>query len=292
MMRRAVHALSHLLLNRYDRYRVLQRLAAEQGIAGFVVPGENGVVEGRADDLAVLRSYAWTGRWARETNRRISAFLDGGGTYLDIGANIGLTTIPIARNPAVVAHAFEPDPETFAALKANVARNGVQANVTLHNVALGDRAGTLTIERAPDNAGDIRVRADHGPDRDGAGGWSAVEVPAHRLDDLALAIEPPLGVKIDTQGAEGLVIAGGETVLAQAGLIALEFWPYRLAQMGDGEAAIAFLRKTFREGTLATGDRGEAGAAMPIAALADRLTTLLAEERDDEAAYYDVIAWT
>jgi FkbM family methyltransferase len=46
-----------------------------------------------------------------------------GGTYLDIGANIGLTTIPIAQLPDVQCIAFEPAPENFRNVQANVRAN-------------------------------------------------------------------------------------------------------------------------------------------------------------------------
>ena len=65
------------------------------------------------------RTYASTGRWAEHTNELIGRFFDkaGRGTFLDIGANIGLTTIPVARRANVACHAFEPEPENFRNLR-------------------------------------------------------------------------------------------------------------------------------------------------------------------------------
>ena len=36
------------------------------------------------------------------------------GTYIDVGAHIGFTTIPIARNPRIRCIAFEPEPVNFS----------------------------------------------------------------------------------------------------------------------------------------------------------------------------------
>ena len=60
------------------------------------------------------------------------------GTYLDIGANIGLTTIPIARNHRVRCHSFEPDPGLFVHLLENIHRN-CRRNVELPSWLLARR---------------------------------------------------------------------------------------------------------------------------------------------------------
>jgi len=61
----------------------------------------------------------------------------------DCGANIGLATLFFKRlYPRCEIHAFEPDPETFQALKDNVDRNGL-TDVHLHNVALAEKPGQL-----------------------------------------------------------------------------------------------------------------------------------------------------
>ena len=63
----------------------------------------------------MLPTYAKTGRWNHEMNERLTSFFaKDGGTYIDVGANIGLTTIPTAQNPNVNVIAFEPDPCQFS----------------------------------------------------------------------------------------------------------------------------------------------------------------------------------
>jgi FkbM family methyltransferase len=63
----------------------------------------------------------------------------------DCGANIGMATLFFKwLHPGCEIHAFEPDPETFAVLEENVARNRL-SHVSLHNVALVASAGSLDL---------------------------------------------------------------------------------------------------------------------------------------------------
>jgi FkbM family methyltransferase len=72
----------------------------------------------------------------------LAALLRDGDTFLDIGANIGVFAITIARfrtlYPDLKVYAFEPNPDTARRLRANAEPLGV----TVLEVALSDRAGT------------------------------------------------------------------------------------------------------------------------------------------------------
>lgn len=64
---------------------------------------------------------------------------------LDLGANVGKVSKLMAATGAQV-HAFEPDPWSFGQLTD---RFGSTPNVTLHNAAVGERTGTVYVQRAP-----------------------------------------------------------------------------------------------------------------------------------------------
>jgi hypothetical protein len=116
-------------------------------------------------------------------------------------------------------------------------------------------------------------------------------VQAERLDDVidVKAVAQPLAVKIDTQGAEPAIFAGGRNVLAAAGLIALEFCPYMMKrQDGDIEAEIEFLESNFAEGSIVRGDTGAAPVWWPMARVAGELRRL-ATEASVGTAYFDVV---
>ena len=112
-------------------FRLVGRLAEELGFTGLVAEGSCGVIRGSLDDTAALLRYARDSYWAPRQRALFEAlFHPAGGTYIDIGANIGLTVIPIAGNAAVDCHAFEPHPTNFKHLRENVAVNCPAANVT------------------------------------------------------------------------------------------------------------------------------------------------------------------
>ena len=83
----------------------------------------------------------------------------------------------------------------------------------------------------PGNGGDSRMAPAHGETQ---------STPLRRLDDI-VAADPArsIMVKIDVQGAEPEVLAGGEATIAGAELVVVEFWPYGLRAMGHGPMALA-----------------------------------------------------
>lgn len=74
----------------------------------------------------------------------VLSMLRPGDVVVDCGANLGAVTGPLARTGATV-HAYEPDPYASAALREAF---GEAPNVTLHNAAVGVRAGRVELMRA------------------------------------------------------------------------------------------------------------------------------------------------
>src|ERR1039457_6863424 len=122
---------------------------------------------------------------------------------LDIGANIGTTTVEILRQlPDVTADAFEPDRDNFMLLRINVLANELEGRVRCHQVALTDVDAPLRFELSGSNFGDHRVRV---ADFDGAFGeaeWETIEVPGRRLDGLDVTVGAGTLVCMDVQGYE------------------------------------------------------------------------------------------
>lgn len=274
-----------------DDYEALRDLASAFGVRDFGTDGDYGYIQGSAGDLGVFPLYAKRKVYAPSSNAMFARLLRSGGTYLDIGGNIGLTTIPIAQNPAVQCHVFEPDPSNARLLAANLAVNCPHGNVTMHKLALFDRADSLTFEMSPMNSGDNRVRLSSDPGAMGEETWRTVEVPARPLDDIVSDIQSPLAAKIDTQGAEPFVIAGGQRVLSWAGLLALEFWPYGMVRMGGDHAIVLrFLQENFRFGTTGEGDSDQHGSWQPMELVVGQLEAYAASNADTPGAYLDLLA--
>ena len=77
----------------------------------------------------------------------IRSLIRPGNVVVDAGANVGDWSREVLTTaPGVQLHAFEPAPDTFAALQ----RNLVGSNASLHCMALADRAGETTLFRYAD----------------------------------------------------------------------------------------------------------------------------------------------
>ncbi len=241
------------ILDRHG-HRYLSQISSKLNISRISAYGDYGIFSSAPNDELILKQYAKTGKWAATTNQALTEFFrDGKGTYLDIGANIGLTVVPIAAKTDVKCYAFEPEPTNFRNLQINIAENCRGTNVTAFQFAAFDRKSSLSFEISPNNLGDHRVRlSGHaGPGFQNEDKRAVIEVSCVRIDDVHLDITPPFFVKIDTQGAEPFVIAGGRRTLALADCILMEWSPYHIRRMGgNATAAIEFLKTNFTTGAI------------------------------------------
>ena len=163
------------------------------------------------------------------------------GVVLDIGANIGIMTVHLARRVGHGhVHAFEPVPDNFATLR-RIVRHFELSNVTLHRMALGDEDTDLEmvmpVQRSVRMQGLSRVVGKDGPPAadPGPGEGEHYNVPQCRLDDLEMLRDVPIaGIKIDVEGFEPRVFAGGAELI--------ERWkPIVYTELGDEESKAACL---------------------------------------------------
>ena len=279
-------------LSRRYGFSYLSTLAVRFNIVRLTARGDYGMFSSSPSDGEVFREYAETGKWSPESNFRIRRFFqESTGTYIDIGANIGLTLVPIAAATRVKCFAFEPEPANFLNLKLNVSENCRAGNVHLYQLALFDRNTTLPFELAVGNLGDHRLRVPtDAVARQAETQRRTIEVPCVRLDELSLPIEGPLLVKIDTQGAEPFVFAGGAETLSKAQVILLEWCPYLMRRLGgDPEVIINFLLQNFSVGTIdQPDDPGTRKQSMKD--VCQTLRQLVVAWRDDPKRYVDIFA--
>jgi len=282
------------VLTKRNGIQMLSLMADGLNIVRISVAGKYGVFTGSPHDQVILKGYAESGTWAAQTNDMINSFFVGGsGTYLDIGANIGLTTVPIAKRPKVNCLAFEPDPTNFGFLEINVWENCQGGNVELFPLALFDREGTLQFEKSRNNLGDHRIRLSsvetgylNEKQRE------VIHVRSVTLDSLVLKITSPCFIKIDTQGAEPFVIAGGRETLMKANIILLEWSPYLMNRLGgDPLTVIEFLKEHFTSGAI--NDNPERPhddiTFQSIDKICSILSDSLSQWRNTPYKYYDVM---
>lgn len=272
-----------------SRNRLLFDLLAEAGATGIVIPGANGEIEGSIADRTVILKYLKNKSWSVETVRLMQAAFaaHGPGSWIDLGANIGTTTVPAALEGAS-CHAVEPEPANLELLRRNIERNGVADRVTVHEAAAWHEAAELAFEIAPANLGDHRVRT-AAPDGGSAYGEAArrtIAIAARPADTLidAGSLAGPVLVKVDVQGAEGQALAGGAALFGRADIALVEYWPYGLRRLGTEPAALfAAVRRHFGYAALLADDRAPDDIhLMPFDDLTGEL--LGAEERNRTVA--------
>jgi FkbM family methyltransferase len=194
---------------------------------------------GRARNRLLGKPDAWSDLLA--VCRRIRP-----GAVLDVGAHVGwmverfadeLTNVPI--------HAFEPTPVSAAALRKRVA--GFR-NVTVHEMALTDRAGVLPFFLNRFAETNSLLDNVHGPgssQTDLAEHVSRIEVHATTLDEWCATAAPAcdLVIKADMQGTEGRLIGGGRRTFGEKRVAAF-YSEVLFAPMYEGQSNFGELHET------------------------------------------------
>jgi FkbM family methyltransferase len=102
-------------------------------------------------------------------------------TIVDVGANIGTTTVPaVARHGFGLAVAVEPESRNAMLLRLNARLNHVEDRVVSVEAAASHSVGTSTLALSPTNSGKHQLELTVFP----AEGWTTVEVPTTTLDEL------------------------------------------------------------------------------------------------------------
>jgi FkbM family methyltransferase len=216
-------------------YDIFKTLCARYGLIGGIKHGPGGQgIEGSFRDFGVFVPLMRTGTYSGAPNGLFDEYfkLSSYGTYIDIGANVGMTTIPCAFQHAWDFYAFEPDPDHFRRLQCNLIRNGLADRVRIYNVALYDKAGTLDLRKSPVNFGDYRLAVGESPETNN---WETAKVQTDTLDNLlsVSALRKPIIIKMDTQGAEPFIWRGGKSVIAAADVVLTELDPHMITNMGN-----------------------------------------------------------
>lgn len=145
----------------------------------------------------------------------IRSLVKPGWTCLDIGANRGLVTIPLADRvgPTGRVHAFEPHPDNLRELRHNLRSFNLTDRVTAHPFAVNDGAQdhVQLFSGREDSPSEWNII---GRDADGRPTAPALDVPATSLDARFPDGSPIHLVKIDVEGAESLVLAGMRRILS------------------------------------------------------------------------------
>jgi len=134
-----------------------------------------------------------------------------GTVAIDVGANVGMFTIPLAMavGPSGRVLTIEPSPENVERLESNIELNALE-NVVVEPIAVGDKAGRVVLQLASDpgfhSTGEIAESREVN---------ETMTVRAETLDEVWLRAHAPAVsfIKIDTEGSEDAVLRGATQIL-------------------------------------------------------------------------------
>ena len=169
------------------------RMLVEQGVSLNLAPQDLVVA-------TILRTREWQpGVWRALTTR-----LGPGAVLLDVGAHIGYFSLKGAAKvgPAGRIVAFEPNPETLAELRSNVAASHAGSIVTVEPIAATDRDQQLTLYATHGiNTGASSLSKENAESADKAP--RSYPVRGRPIDDVVseLGLTRVDAIKIDVEGA-------------------------------------------------------------------------------------------
>lgn len=155
----------------------------------------------------------------------IEKFRSGGATtVLDIGANVGQFATELRRR-GMTAPIVSFEPQSAAHADLTRAARGKQGWTVAPRMALGSTDGVATMNIAHNSVSssllDVAERSVALEPGSGFGG--SEDVPVRRLDDVVGALgRGPYGIKVDTQGFELEVLAGGRNTFAETVVVDIE----------------------------------------------------------------------
>jgi FkbM family methyltransferase len=195
----------------YDR--ALRRL----GFSSYVARAQDALFVVDTDDL-IDRALALDGIWDAAQLEDLAAICRRRRVdyFLDIGANIGVYSILLARKGLggeVIA--FEPDPGNYARLLANLSVNRLVGQIRALPWALGSRAGEMSLmEAGAANRGESWIVHPDKPPED-APGVATHQVKQVRFDDEFAIAGKTILVKMDVEGSEFHALGGMQRTLRE-----------------------------------------------------------------------------
>ena len=158
---------------------------------------------------------------------------------LDVGAHVGaFATNAASARPDVRVECYEPSPSSAAYLRRNVAENGLEDRILVHEAALAATAGTARLD--DNSSGSVHNGLVQGDERlvhgdDSPHTRRVIEVKTTTFDDAVAAAPAPFDVvKMDCEGGEyQLVYASAKENWASVQRIVMEYHPVASESWGE-----------------------------------------------------------
>ncbi len=212
------------------------------------------------------------GQFEPELLRWADRFIKPGDVVWDIGANVGLYTLYMARIEGAKIWAFEPSAITYVQLVSNIDANKAGAQVTALNAAITDRTRILDLPVLSSEPGfTSTTSADYAAPQESRIGLQSVA--AYAGDDFAKIFNAaPRHIKLDVDGAEIDAIRGLSGTLAHIDTLLIEVID-EIATRFDAEILPGLTAAGLREVKIASPTSGR-NRVFARATLADAAATL------------------
>ena len=256
------------LLSREDAGLVL---SFDRGGVSWTVPAGDIVTTGLfRDGTFAGREIAAVVAWLRAHGYPLD-----GRRVIDLGANVGSTTIPLARQGFRVL-AVEPVPSTFAFLEENVRNNDPDQRITILQRAVGRESEVFTIALTSHGSSHVVPES-----ADPGTGAQTIEVQAEAIPELLRlgGVGPHEEIAFvwsDTEGCEGYVVATGSVLWEKGVPLYAEIQPGALDQVIGVSTFLELVSTSFRTfvGRRELVAQPESAAARPIGELRHELDSL------------------
>lgn len=186
----------------YEKKRAAKLLKMPKyGISTFSCVGTSFPLYLSSSNGFVDEEIYWKGCYEEEVLKTIKDVLPSGGTYVDIGSNIGQHALFASIiNPEGKVLSFEPLPKLYRQFLDSVNLNNL-SNITIYNKACGEEESTMNINFSTKNMGGASLAE--------AAGRESFETISVLQGDTILLSEPRIDlIKIDTEGFELEVLRG------------------------------------------------------------------------------------
>ncbi len=196
----------------FSKNRNFASLTFEEGLTAGEFKDIKYVIKIHPKNL--IESFVYLkGGWETHLIDLISSYLnERESTFIDIGANIGATSIPLAKyHPQTDFQLFEPHPLLFKNLCDNISFNKL-SNVTAHNFAItnsSEKSLPFYAQKNSDNLGLSSFKKNYDIDE-----HDVIDVKCLSIDDAFEKHNVPIRViKIDTQGSELQVLLSAKNTI-------------------------------------------------------------------------------
>lgn len=157
------------------------------------------------------------GVWEETTFDVIDTYCHDGGTFIDIGAWIGVFSLYAANLYGCDVVSYEPDPFAYEMLATNVTNNDLEPLIDTQRVAVWNENTQLTL-RYHDGEGSSMT----GITREGPSFIANTVTPAQIADDYP----SPFLIKIDVEGAEQIIFPSLFAAFPDTPIIADLHYPF------------------------------------------------------------------